>query len=375
MTAAARWRVLRLRAPGLGLVLAVLSCESASADLGHGDERPGFVTSLPSADAPSSRARVGPSVVPSAAAPSPGAAASAAVAGPDGATAPPLRLAFVGDLALVYQTSIYLEALERGGRVPARIKPGYPFLAVAERLRRADLCVANLECTLSQRGDPHTWHAAFRCPQAALGALTAAGIDLVNVANNHAFDFGHVGFEDMLVNLDRAKLPYFGAAVLRHQPQAPWVGRVGGVRLGLVAYYDDQTGQTVEDVRRARAEVDVLVVYPHWGQEDRSAPLELQRRLARKFIDAGADLVVGTHAHVLQPTDWYRGKLIAYGLGNFVFSGMSDTEAHRSGAVLESELGAQGFARHRLIRTRLDDDGAPQLVDEALLEPPAPPAP
>src|SRR5262249_52558435 len=116
--------------------------------------------------------------------------------------------------------------------------------------------------------------------------------------------------------------------------------------------------------------VDVLVVFNHWGRENSTEPLFLQKRLARAVIDAGADLVVGTHAHVLSPEEWYKGKLVFYGLGNFVFSGMNIDERHRTGGYLEVTVGPRGVVDRRFYRIRLDDMGAPTWLDTEPVDPP-----
>ena len=114
----------------------------------------------------------------------------------------------------------------------------------------------------------------------------------------------------------------------------------------------------------------------HWGREDQPEPILQQKRLARELIDAGCDAVVGTHAHVMQPTAWYRGKLIAYGLGNFVFSGMTHTELHRTGGMLELDLDPDGGLQARMHTVRIDENGAPRFVGApAPLSPPETPEP
>lgn len=281
-------------------------------------------------------------------------------------------MVLVGDLALGLGVGWNLEAQRRGDPTVARLPASYPFSGVGERLRQADLVVGNLECVLSRRGSRETDHMPIRCPEAALTPLRQANVSLLSVANNHAMDFGQEGFEDMLEILDGHGLGHFGSEIFRHRPQGPTIRTLGDTRVGLLAHYDTPPQRLHQDVRRARPQVDVLVVFCHWGQEDWPEPLEYQRRIARELIDDGADLVVGAHAHVRQPTEWVGGRLVAYGLGNFVFSGMADTEAHRRGALLEVSLASKRIVGHRLVETRLDDDGAPHVVGERELRPDGP---
>jgi poly-gamma-glutamate synthesis protein (capsule biosynthesis protein) len=281
------------------------------------------------------------------------------------------RVAFVGDLALTLQIGRYLEAQSRGEPVPERIGRAFPFASVAARLAKADLVVGNLECFVSSRGKLSAAHRPLRCPLPALTALRDAGFDLLSVANNHVMDFGPLAFADTLRAIEERGMAHFGAAVFNRAPQQPEVRWLRGVSVAILGYYDDPSSQPADDVRRVRPLVDVVAVYAHWGLEDEPRPLGDQRRIGRALIDAGADLVVGTHAHVLQPTEWYRGRLIAYGLGNFAFSGMSDTDAHRRGAILEVDVSRSGLVGHRMVDTRLDDDGAPCILGERSLVPPA----
>jgi poly-gamma-glutamate synthesis protein (capsule biosynthesis protein) len=283
----------------------------------------------------------------------------------------PATIAFVGDLNLSLHVGINLAKLERGEKVPEGVTDGYPFTHVAERVRSADLTVGNLECVASLKGEVDTWHNPFRCP-AAPEVLLEAGFDLVSLANNHALDYGRVGLFDMVRKLDEAKLPHFGRENLVNEPQPVSIHDLGGVKVGLLAYYVLPEAP-FDEVKQARDRVDVLLTFMHWGAEGQTEPLLLQRRLARELLGAGVDAVVGTHAHVPQDPEWYDGKLIAHGLGNFVFSGMTHTENHRTGDILELDVDGTGIVAQRLVRIRIGEDGAPRLADDGLreLEPPA----
>jgi hypothetical protein len=287
----------------------------------------------------------------------------AASAAPAAALAP-IRLAFVGDIALNYSIATDLEALA-AGHAPKGVEPGFPFAGVAERLRAADIAVGNLECVVSTKGTLATWHKPFRAPLVGTAAILASGIDLVSVANNHSWDFGKEGFYDMLKNLDDGKLPVIGRGYrqnLPHEPERALVREVRGTRVGFLGYYLTVDANIQRDVAAASKEADVVVVYFHWGREKQSDATPEQKRQARAAIDAGADLVVGSHVHVLQPTEVYRSRLIAYGLGNFVFMGMNHEERFRRGAILEVAMHREQLVSYELVPTRVDDRGAPRLV-------------
>lgn len=280
-------------------------------------------------------------------------------------------MAFVGDVNLSLHVGINLAKLERGGELPEGIADGYPFNHVVERLRGADFTVGNLECVASLKGEVDTWHNPFRCP-AAPRALLDAGFDLVSLANNHALDFGRIGLMDMVANLDAAELPHFGHHNLINRTQPVSVHAIGGHEVGLLAYYV-LPEPPFEEVVAARERVDLLITFMHWGAEGQTEPLLLQRRLAKALLSAGVDAVVGTHAHVPQPVEWYEGKLIAHGLGNFVFSGMTHTESHRTGDLLEIDVSEGRIVGQRLVRVRIGEDGAPRLVEGGVTDLVAPP--
>lgn len=283
---------------------------------------------------------------------------------PDG---PTVRLAFAGDLAMALDVGKNVEALAAGN---ASIEPGYPFAGVTDRIAAADLAIGNLECVVSPLGVPKpTAPVTFRAPELAFGAIQRAGFDVVSVANNHVLDYGPEALDDMVARLDRAGLPHIGVGRRSVAPEAPLIREIHGLSIGFFAFYDVEIEKACRDVARARGSVDLVVVFNHWGVEAQTSPLGHQQTFGHALVDAGADLVVGAHAHVLQPEEWYRGKLIFYGLGNFVFAGMGFDEAHRTGGLLEVDLSRRGVVARRLYRTRLDDTGAPRWLDQGPFEP------
>ncbi|MEP7123676.1 MAG: CapA family protein, partial [Byssovorax sp.] len=247
---------------------------------------------------------------------------------------------------------------------------GYPFAGVAERITAADLAIGNLECVVSPLGVPKpTAPVTFRAPELAFAAIQRAGFDIVSVANNHVLDYGPEALDDMVARLDRAGLPHIGVGRRSVDPEALLIREIRGLSIGFLGYFDVDVEKACRDVARARASVDLVVVFNHWGVEAQQSPLGAQQTFGRALVDAGADLVVGAHAHVLQPEEWYRGKLIFYGLGNFVFAGMGFDEQHRVGGLLEVDLKRRGVVARRLYRTRLDDTGAPRWLDEGAVAP------
>jgi hypothetical protein len=269
-----------------------------------------------------------------------------------------VRAAFTGDVAM---------ALGVGTIVASHRDPHFPFADVSERLREYDLLVGNLECVIATRGE-----AAIREPLVAPAdtpkLLVNAGFDLVSIANNHTLDMSSAGYFEMLEKLDAAGLVHFGSTTADYARNPTVVRNVDGVRVALIGHMNREEKRAIEDVVRARKIADVVIVFEHWGVEYAQYPVLHQRLLGRTLIDAGADAVLGAHAHVVQPMEIYKDRLIVYGLGNFVFSSMVRRGTH-NGAVLELDLNEHGIVAHRFRRVTIDDRGAPHWSGEPTDEP------
>jgi poly-gamma-glutamate synthesis protein (capsule biosynthesis protein) len=254
------------------------------------------------------------------------------LSGPSGS--PAVTLAFAGDVHFVASD----------GGVPNRTgellaDPPTAFGPVAGVLAAADLAMLNLETAVTNGGAPEPKSFRFRAPPAAFEAVRAAGVDLVSLANNHALDYGREGLADTLAHAADAGVAVVGAGEDAAAAYAPWVAEVSGVRvayLGLsqvgelwgswrageeragIAYAMDAR-RALAAVRAAGAAADLVVVYLHWGEEGAGCPGDRMRDLAAELAGAGADLVVGTHAHVLLGGGWLGRTYVQYGLGNFLW--------------------------------------------------------
>lgn len=213
--------------------------------------------------------------------------------------------------------------------------------AIKPLLSRADLTIVNLETAITTRGTPADKQYTFRAPAGAFTALRAAGVDVVSGANNHGMDFGQVGLSDTLAAARAARFPLIGLGRNSAEAFAPYRTTIRGQRIavigasqvldsnlrdawtageskpGMASAYEEET--LLAAVRQARATSDTVVVFLHWGEERKQCPIPRQRELARKLVDAGADIAVGSHAHVLLGTGYLDRALVSYGLGNFVF--------------------------------------------------------
>ncbi len=220
--------------------------------------------------------------------------------------------------------------------------PDYPWRGINEHLSGADLAVVNLECAVSTRGTPFPKQFTFRGPPAALPAMRRAGVDVASVDNNHSLDYGSEALLDTLSGLRSAGIAPVGGGASENEAWAPYVVTSEGIRVAFVAasrviphgsWYVTATtpglatayseDRLLAEVARARTAADVVVVLIHWGVERMTQPEPYQVSLGHRLVDSGASIVIGHHPHVLQPVVRYRGGIIAYSLGNFVFTARS----------------------------------------------------
>lgn len=280
------------------------------------------------------------------------------------------QLLFVGDIMLDRGVRYFVER-EGGGDFR------FPFQKIATLTKDADVAFGNLEGPLSDQGREIGNLYSFRMPVAALEGLRGAGFDVLSLANNHIGDWGVLALKDTVSRLEAAGIVPVGvSAVLGVSPAAPATVRVGDVEIAFLAFadFEDQyrgsdaaehiafaREETVrEAVRAARTVADIVVVAFHWGTEYLEEPTARQQMLARLAIDEGADLVVGSHPHILQPLEEYRGRYIAYSLGNFVFDqGFSrDT---MTGGILSVMVENGGIVDVALHPVRLNNYFQPQV--------------
>jgi poly-gamma-glutamate capsule biosynthesis protein CapA/YwtB (metallophosphatase superfamily) len=218
---------------------------------------------------------------------------------------------------------------------------GYDYLlsCVKDYLSGFDLVIGNLEgpITLStstslgtKPGEPGNTSFTFS-PEAAL-ALFRSNIRAVSLGNNHMLDKGREGAESTRAFLDLAGVSHFGSP----EGNLSLSREVGGVEIALVSF-NQFLGQgdpekTVSEIWKLRRDADFVFVFAHWGNEYEPAT-DYQKALAHRFIDAGADMVVGAHPHVVQETESYGGKSIYYSLGNFIFDQYWNEKVRRGGGV------------------------------------------
>lgn len=240
-----------------------------------------------------------------------------------------VQLAFVGDIMLALRVAGLIQ--EQG--------TDYPWRQVAPVLQKADLAVGNLECAVGTTGRPEQGKEyTFRAPPVALEGLARAGIDLVGVANNHALDYGRDCFLETLDNLKRVKVGYVGGGHNLEEAARPYIAELKGIKVGVLGvclhlpggwgatdkvsglFSGFDTARLLKAIRDLDSQVDWTVVFVHWGKERADYPEKWHQTLAQRILEAGADLIIGHHPHVWQGIDRRDRSLVAYSLGNFVFT-------------------------------------------------------
>lgn len=202
-------------------------------------------------------------------------------------------------------------------------------------LKASDITFANLEGPVSDTGTDLKNLYSFRMEPQVLDVIRSAGFDVVSFANNHIGDWGRQAFEDSLNRITSAGISFVGAGKTKREAEQPIIKEIKGMKIGFIGFSDvgpkqmeasDATSgillasdpRFTEIIKNAKKQVDVLVVSIHWGIEYQEHNVH-QTELAHQAIDAGANLVVGHHPHVVQAIETYHNGLIAYSLGNFIF--------------------------------------------------------
>lgn len=288
----------------------------------------------------------------------------------------PVTFAFAGDMSF-----------EGANRARLDADPTTVLASIAPVLQAADLAVGNLETALGAAGSP--WPGkeyTFRAPERALTSLRAAGFDVVSMANNHGMDYGADGLAASIA-IARAQADRFVIGIGADETEAyrPFVTEVRGQRIAVIAATQviggsmipawtataEQGGlasakrvdRLLQEVRAARAAADTVVVFLHWGIEMETCPGDDQRSLAESLVDAGADVIVGGHAHRVQGAGRLGDALVGYGLGNFLWNAQSE-ESTTSG-VLEVTVTGRRVDSYRWIPATIEAGTPRPLTGDA----------
>lgn len=242
-----------------------------------------------------------------------------------------IRFVFAGDILL---SDHVLGAYHKAGSIDGVVDQTFQSV-----IDSSDVFMVNQEFPFSDRGTAAAdKQYTFRLPPEKVSLFQEMGIDIVTLANNHALDFGTDALLDTCGTLDAAGIYRVGAGANLDEAKKPviidikgkTIGFLGASRVipvgswnatstspGMLTTYDPTV--LIEEIKKARETCDFVIVYVHWGIERDEYPQDYQRTMARQYIDAGADMVIGSHPHVLQGMEYYNDKPIVYSLGNFVF--------------------------------------------------------
>ncbi|MED7928254.1 CapA family protein [Nonomuraea sp. LP-02] len=256
----------------------------------------------------------------------------------------PYTISFGGD--------VHFEGILR----PRLANPRTALGPIANVLRQADLTMVNLETAITTAGTPAPGKQfTFRAPASAFTALKSAGVDVVSMANNHGMDYMESGLADSLAAIKRSKFPVVGIGKDAAEAYKPYRKTVNGNRVAIIgatqvldsefiqawtATADKGGLASAKDeaallraVRQARKNSDTVIVHLHWGTEMQKCPNEAQLSLAPKLVKAGADVIVGGHAHILLGSGYLGNAYVNYGMGNFVFYNSNPATTGRTGVL------------------------------------------
>ena len=282
----------------------------------------------------------------------------------------PLTMIFVGDIML-----------DRGVEAIVNNYDNYryPFLKTFDVLKSADLAFGNLEGPISDGGQKQGSIYSFRFEPQVVEGLKFAGFDVLSLANNHILDYGREALGNTISILEENSINSIGAGDNYLEANNPLIKEIGGVKIAFLGYalmnpkgYEaskDYSGTSSFELERVENEVktfkalgiaDIVVISFHWGEEYQTRSNKKQQEIGRVLAEAGADLIVGHHPHVVQELERYKNSWIAYSLGNFIFD-QNFSEETMSGLILRAEIQDKKIKTVEPIEIKIDSSFQPQL--------------
>ena len=248
----------------------------------------------------------------------------------------------------------------------------WPFLKIAKYLNKADLVFGNLEGPISDKGIKVGSIYSFRAEPKSIEGLTYAGFDILSLANNHAFDYGREALEDTFLRLKAVEIDYVGV-------NFPLIKEINGstgsppTRIAFLAYTNlgspywginwadwNNLEEIKKDIEEIKNKADVLIVSLHAGEEYSFEPNQFQIDFSKAAIEAGADLIVGHHPHVIQKSEKYKNGYIFYSLGNFVFD-QGFSEETMKGLLLEVIIKDKEIEKINLKEIKINEYFQPEI--------------
>lgn len=298
---------------------------------------------------------------------------------PTRAQTPPLEpqatLIAVGDVML---------SRDVARRIEEKKDPDFPFLKVTDYLKSADMTFGNLECPIT-KGPRVTRDAMkFHAHPGVEKALKQAGFSILSLANNHLPDYGTRGVTDTTARLDAVGIARAGAGKDAEEAEKPALVTKNGIRFAFLAYNDQDVvpkrygaakkhpGTNIMDeekmskaVQAAKQQADVVIVSMHSGWEYQK-PNRHQASFAKAAIDAGAEIVIGHHPHVVQNIEQYKGKFILYSLGNFVFD-QTRSPSVKQGVAVKIAFTKAGARSMQFTPVLIEHGAQPRIITEPKL--------
>lgn len=270
----------------------------------------------------------------------------------------------MSSLKLIAVGDIFLETKEKTS----------PFGHVREVFHNKDILFGNLETVLSNRGKKAEKSFLLYASPQKVEYLKESRFDILNIANNHILDLGLEGFNETLEVLHQNDLAFIGAGN-RKFGQSYAIIEKKGLKLVFLGYHQGgfrnfkkgvfinkvDKNYIVADIKNLKSQCDIIVISLHWGTENVFYPSPDQIKLARNLIDAGATLVLGHHAHVVQGIERYNNGLIAYSLGNFQFA--ANREKNKKSIILSIEINKNGIEDYRIIPVKINEDFMPYVLN------------
>lgn len=258
----------------------------------------------------------------------------------------------------------------------------FPFLKSANYLKKADIIFGNLESVISDKGEKIGSINSFRADPKFIEGLKYAGFNIVSTANNHSLDYGVSALEDSLKRLKSEGIEYAGAGFNEEEAFSLKIMEAKGTKIGFLAFCgigsqlwrasENSSGiafvskENIEEIKKiikeAKEKADIIIVSFHIGTEYETNQNDLQTYLYHSIIDAGADLVIGHHPHVIQPIEGYEGKWIAYSLGNFIFD-QSFSKSTMEGVLLKVSIKNRGIENVDFEKFQINEYFQPELKE------------
>ncbi|MCH5249883.1 MAG: CapA family protein [Lachnospiraceae bacterium] len=249
-----------------------------------------------------------------------------------------ITITFAGDILFDSGYAIMSTLLQRGGDISSGIAP-----ELIEEMKNSDIMMVNNEFPYSDRGEPTPEKQfTFRAKPSSVSYLQDLGVDIVSLANNHAYDYGEEALIDTLQVLKDAEIHYVGAGIDASEASRPFYYIVNDMKIAFISATQVERNDNpdtkeatdtspgvfrcwngenlLQTVRETKENSDFVIVYVHWGTENEEEIDWAQDKQSRELVEAGADLIVGDHPHILQKVDIINGVPVFYSMGNFWFN-------------------------------------------------------